>query len=166
MYPSSSQGRRKLSLSIKTLFYFESLFYSYPVFEGRLSRPIEHTIYSTFQPCLLNYSTMTSKGKKRNGLSKQRTHLLDSKRMFDSLAILWHCHAMLGVFFPVLAPAKRALFIPHTLAKCNWQNPQPAKRSTLVKPVELNYFSAIGVVSLLFSGILVARAISAPTRSN
>ena len=50
--PSSSKGRRKLGLSRKTMFYFESLFFSYPVFEGRLSQSIDHTIYSAFQPYL------------------------------------------------------------------------------------------------------------------
>ena len=82
---------------------------------------------------------MASKGQQ--GPSKQRTHLLDSKRMFYSMTILWHCHAMVGRVFPVLAPAKRALFIPHTLAKLNCQNPQPAKRSILVKPAKLHFFS-------------------------
>ena len=96
MYPSSSKGRRKLGLSSKTLFYFESLFYSYPVFEGRLSRPIEHTIYSTFQPCLLNYSTMTSKGKKGMACpSKEHTYLTQS-----ACLIPWPFY---GIVMPCLA---------------------------------------------------------------
>ena len=127
-YPSSFKGGRKLGLSSKTLFYFESLFYSYPVFEDRLSRPIEHTIYSTFQPCLLNYSTMTSKGKKGNGLSKQRTHLLDSKRMFDSLAILWHCHAMVGVFFSRASSSKTCTIHTSHIGKVKLAKPTASKK--------------------------------------
>ena len=62
--------------------------------------------------------------------SKEHTYLTQSVCLipwpFYGIVMPW-----LACFFPVLAPAKRALFIPHTLAKWNWQNPQPAKRSTL-----------------------------------
>ena len=104
IYPSSSKGRRKLGLSSKTLFYFESLFCSYPVFEGRFSQPMDHTIYSSFQPCIFELYYYGFQGTKKNGTSKQRTHLLDSKILKTYVLFHGHfmalsCHGWLA-FFP------------------------------------------------------------------
>ena len=52
IYTHQRTQETTVGLSSKTLFYFESLFYSYPVFEGRLSQPIDHTVYSSVQPSI------------------------------------------------------------------------------------------------------------------
>ena len=122
-YPSPSKGRRKLGLSSKTLFYFESLFYSYQVFEGRLSQPIDPTIYSSFKPCLFELLFY-----EKNGTSKQKTQLLDSKCMFYSMAILWHCLAMVGLLCSRDSSSKKCTVHTSQIGKVKLAKPRAGQK--------------------------------------
>ena len=64
----------------------------------RVACPSPSTLQSTAASIrvYLNYCTTAPKDEK-NGTSKQKTQLLDSKCMFYSMAILWHCLAMVGL---------------------------------------------------------------------
>ena len=129
--PSFSKGRRKLGLPSKSLFYFESLLCSYPVFEGRLSQPMDHTIYSSFQPCLFELYYYGFQGTKiRARPSKEHTYLTErySKHMFYSTAILWHCHAMVGLLFSHASSSKTCTIHTSHIGKVKLAKPAAGEK--------------------------------------